>query len=1815
MTRLGLPADFQTIFSQPQPPAEEGAGGLAFSPLGPLGDEEPKFRRWYEGWSIMTGLSSDPDDRRHFYDYRKAYLSGAEPDSFGHWPSEFKHPGHPNRFVDGVDTLRIGKDAPPAPDRDAIPRDILLPGPPTFLQSVKREFSFAMASSTAQGLGELIGILPDSQVNENKAFMRDMRANGIIEKGFNELDDFVEGQAPPGMERGEGVGGFIGSAAGTVLFDFGTPILMGATIFKISARRSTEILDETGSYPAAITGGTIAGFGTLLFFKLLGKRGQKAGGRYKEAYAAAAKRGEPALQRALLAGDREAAIATMRGIAADTGIGLGGGVLISEATLAADQFSQVIWNAKDFNEAVREVQLKAPEEAIEAFFSGLFIFGAGAVGSALLSRRNAFTQAARDAKSEAEVSEVLRQAKDFVNRHAEAQQWVSNAPFDQLAKVRTRFAGRADSHSVGMTMLIDARLASEAGGRIGPPTAAEVRAMENIRRATRQPRGDFGERALPGRQWPLADSERGQLRTLGWADVELEARPEAVFWRGILNRNIRNPEPPLSSIQAVTPEQMPRAIRVSPARDMEIRENYYDGPTVVPLVSAQDLTGIRAAAERAAILAGTAKGDPLFKTGGRELVSQARKLGVDVEGLELEVEPRAGKPLTDADRAKLIRAIRAREPGEEAPAVTERPEPPVAPEEPAGVAALEAPVVAAAVAKAPVAAPLAPVEPQLLPFQMTAADYEAQLLQQYPDGMLPTGFPINAVTVQELQELSRAGHEAMENGEPEAVAPPAATPVVVKLAAPPEAARIAVPTAQETEASLRSFVEDQVATPPNLARTAELAAATVRARQIQEQEAETDFEGKRQRLLSAASDAKLVQAQKFTREQAERFLQRLEAAPGDDQPARAALHEVHPGLVTGDPEVGRLPFDEPPGPRRGTQPPTRRGMIDQRLLDVPARKAVGIVRGGANLFTGFTDFAWMDVIDDVRRQGGDVGNQLADMAEADVSMTKRIWGELADGRRAALDAIRRNPAASFRLQEIAWDPGSPAGNARFMDAAEGIEPATSSLMGSELRFILAWRSFMQLTGGKLAEHDFRQRNRATGQLETFQPEPDGLVFLRSPTGYLFDLYANPEGPVWELYIEAIRSRNGWTPEQTRRVLGQLTKANFHRIGPELSRLIPNHPTHIRDPGGQQYPLLHTQPTSAVLNASRSVAMRIGFVSQFGQGFAGDVIRQDIPRVLEVGVFDQIIPERMTLAQLRTAYIDAKGSATSFDRLMRVLSGLDTMAPLVAPGQPGYEFGRTINTAMLGIRSTMLTRASVPNTVEPVGNIRAWAGNRRFLLAMGDMIRLSPDHARRLRESGVVPEDIPVRSGFGELTRLMNRLGLVGEDLMDITVDRDRWIASAVRRYGDAILRIFPTRQVWTWQENLGAATALRVANEIAEGRGSALDYLTARALDFDKETANLIAMGLASNEVAIDYARRYATQTNTTRMTLPAEESRAVNNRFWRAFIWFSRYPFMKGRTFSKDVQVTHDALKTFVKEPTRRNGNIATAAGIRFLSGILGTTVAGEAYQLILAWVMGGKMGLLVRLREQREDPIISLGEAWITGMAGPILSSVINIARRRDVNTWWRVSPAASFGWDLVAATFSSLPGPFRFGLGEFADLDRDLIWAKFARRYAPGPRALQSLLGLRGIGRKNPQMETAISAMYRFRRRAGMQVARTQIFQDEEASIAFRNEMRRAYTLLKSNDILDPKVIEDVEEIIIRALAVEVGTGEATTVEARRKFAVGLRRRKLLPEFFVDGALNKGLNEFGTELLRIEGEAVFLQLLEHDLIMERWATAVEP
>lgn len=71
---------------------------------------EKAFRKDYAALAKKLDIDPDPNDPRHFYNYRAAWTDNNMKAVDGHLPSQYKVTGHPDRFIDGIDTM-TGREA------------------------------------------------------------------------------------------------------------------------------------------------------------------------------------------------------------------------------------------------------------------------------------------------------------------------------------------------------------------------------------------------------------------------------------------------------------------------------------------------------------------------------------------------------------------------------------------------------------------------------------------------------------------------------------------------------------------------------------------------------------------------------------------------------------------------------------------------------------------------------------------------------------------------------------------------------------------------------------------------------------------------------------------------------------------------------------------------------------------------------------------------------------------------------------------------------------------------------------------------------------------------------------------------------------------------------------------------------------------------------------------------------------------------------------------------------------------------------------------------------------------------------------------------------------------------------------------------------------------------------------------------------------------------------------------------------------------------------------------------------------------------
>lgn len=852
----------------------------------------------------------------------------------------------------------------------------------------------------------------------------------------------------------------------------------------------------------------------------------------------------------------------------------------------------------------------------------------------------------------------------------------------------------------------------------------------------------------------------------------------------------------------------------------------------------------------------------------------------------------------------------------------------------------------------------------------------------------------------------------------------------------------------------------------------------------------------------------------------------------------------------------------------------------------PRSKAMRLARGSTEILGASRNYLSEETLRAISLQAGEWGRKtLLPKVERVLDAQKDMYGKLSDVRMAALREIRGKPAASWSLQEVDYGDRD-YGVARIVDAVEGRIPL-EQLSADERGFVEKYREVVAETGKLLEDAKFLQwipgEGGEPGRLEPFRRTPGGKVFLRSATAALRDLYLNPSGPAWNAYVEAIAEMNDMKPAEARERALKMARNPFARIGPELTRAFPEHPTSIIvEMGGirRRIPLLHTDPFAAVESMVRDTVMRAGFAGEFGQSWRG------VPGKEAEGLWEVEGEGMMTQLEMdRSQFELAGGDPKAFDQLVRALSGLQTHEPLARPGTAAHEVMEVVSTAASVARSFMLTRTAVVQIPEWLGNIRSFGGTGRAIRALKDVVKPTRSIIEGLETSGLVEPGAIPETGR-EMIDLMERMGAVSFDMARFTIDRDRAFQSFARVFGNNVMRMFGANVAWTWQERHGAMTGLRMAVDMKNGKGHVFDFLTLRGFGFERADALRLMRGEGTNAEYLTFVRRFATRSNSTRLTLPAEESRAINNRHWRNWFWFTRYPTMKARTMYRTIATMAEAVNEARKNPTAENRKVAGASIVRLADSLAGTAASGAVAHLLLAFLMGGKAGLGVALDDWREDPVEMAAKSFTYSMFGPIITSMLRVGADKRIDQFWRASAGASVLADLVSAAAPE-------GLGEYQGMSPVERYAKFAKRYTPVSRPIGTMAATLGLGSKDAELETAISAYWR-------QTGR----EEEGESRRFRGEMRRAADLMRTGNPMDEDQQAKIRARIAAALDVKESELEGDTREARRRVAQSLRSRRLLTR--MNEEQRKAFNDR-------HGDAIFNRIKAHDELLEEWAKAI--
>lgn len=884
---------------------------------------------------------------------------------------------------------------------------------------------------------------------------------------------------------------------------------------------------------------------------------------------------------------------------------------------------------------------------------------------------------------------------------------------------------------------------------------------------------------------------------------------------------------------------------------------------------------------------------------------------------------------------------------------------------------------------------------------------------------------------------------------------------------------------------------------------------------------------------------------------------------------RAALREVLDVVDMAQGGVRRTArreqrFDKPPKPPRTPARRLRESEAEydpwtEEVTRAGLRPAARTVSGALELGRIGYEFLADDLINVVRTQGRG-GERFAARAERATQSTKSVMGRLAARAKRTLKLVSASPAAqraSWYLQQVQWD--GPSGFARIQPVLEGTIP--EKRLPARVREWARGQWRLQARMAKMAEdlgilQPLWVRDEETGMsrlvLRKFKGRPGGRIALRMATPYLVDMYMNPRGEAWETYVAEIARLNGWEVPEAEERIREFTERKFRRTHAEIPRLIPVHPTHLRV-GGRVIPLLETHPYAYTAASIRSFAHRYGFIREFGQS---------------------LDPNADLMEQLRDQSVQDGVDPRTIDNLLKALSGIPLEGPLpaVRPGSAAHEAIAQVQRLVAMVRAGMLTRAAIPNLPEPLGNLQAFGGARRLIQALID---LAPGR-------------------YADTVLRLERMGLTAADVANLTIDRDRYLASLSRIWGQSVLRLFGTKPAWEFGEKLAAAQGLRFAQDLMAARGGRftreMSWLTLRALGYTKRDADRLTYEMPNPEFSdvrlapasvreayIGVAQRFATRLINSTMTLPAEESRSANSRYWKAWIWFDSYFQMNARTSARSLRNLWEALGTARENPHRLGAALYQLARLH-----AGKTAAGSIAYALLLFALGGSYGLGQAAREAKEDPLDFLLRAWLYTQFGPIVMSLARVFESRRVEDWRLVSAPVSLIEEVASMVM---------GWGAYRDLSPIERASRFGDRYFTVKRSIAQFMAAYGLSEEDPKLRAAIREYWAWRRRHDLAPGRYEAGDMEAADREFRRHMRRAYEAMQLEEP-DP---DEVLRHINRALQAE-GKDWSSVAQS-------LRARRLLTQ--LDETQREALREY-------LGEEMYAVLEAHDAVLEAWASA---
>lgn len=820
-----------------------------------------------------------------------------------------------------------------------------------------------------------------------------------------------------------------------------------------------------------------------------------------------------------------------------------------------------------------------------------------------------------------------------------------------------------------------------------------------------------------------------------------------------------------------------------------------------------------------------------------------------------------------------------------------------------------------------------------------------------------------------------------------------------------------------------------------------------------------------------------------------------------ERPAELA---ATPTLVEGDPYLGLKPHRV--GSKVTVEPvvetPPAEGASESRAygglpITEPAIQAVGKVVdavGEATHVAPVTRLLADPLVTTVERGGGEVGKQIAQRARVGMDETRRLMGKW-HGELVRYQRSVRGPKGRERkmLEQVEWEHPL-GGRTMFHRVLEG-EASEAGLPAKAKEAVRGYERLYMTAGRGMEEAGTMIELR-----EGFRPfrVTERRHMVRHPNQRGRDIAMAGSGPQFEAWVKATlehpaNQAAGITREMVEREINLLGGRDVHgRYSTEHRRVIPWMPDTIRaTPDSPPVRILDTDPFTAGTALIRGAARRLGYIKAFGQDIPGQ--------------------EGPTSVDLIEQYRKAGGDPQAAINLQRAMSGipLEQTPKWAAKNQYGYH-GAQIAAGLSTLwKAGKLTWSATANVFEPAGKPAAMLGYDSVAKAYVQASQHPLDTYHNL-------------AALGAITPQVARWYLEhGAEIQ------------SVARMGSQI-GTAPFQATQRMAEVVTGQAALYVVDQMKMGKSWPALRAGLRTMGFTEAEVQQMVRGQGGE--LYDRFVRQAPAHLVMASPLPAEKSRAANNRYYQALTAFQSYAEGTAARVLEMVRQMREA-------PTPAAKRDAANLFVRNVIGAVGSGGATIALRALLAF---GTLGLVQKLREAQEDPVDFASEAlaysWFGGM--------------------WEAARRAMVGETTVGQAVTGFV-PALSVAQELADIYNDkgryegLSLIEKASTFLEGQVALakpmKRAVAVVGLGNHDTKLDLALSTFHRFVREEGPGPATGGAPSNKPEWREFRLHMRRAADRLKEGaDPDDPKLLDD---LVAAAMARGSTASVARALEGRR------------------------------------------------------------